>query len=95
MESLKSKRPIYWRQNAVVGEPSGKNLVDSEEDSKQSPFVFFREFISRRVMRGATCMFTKVSQRCKGRNRGQKVILIRNEDDSIILEVGVNRKETI
>ena len=46
-------------------------------------------------MRGATCMFTKVSQRCKGRNRGQKVILIRNEDDSIILEVGVNRKETI
>ena len=46
MESLKSKRPIYRRQNAVVGEPSGKNLVDSEEDSKQSPFVFFREFIS-------------------------------------------------
>ena len=35
--SVKSKRPVYRRQNAVVEEPSGRNLVDNDE-GKQSAF---------------------------------------------------------
>ena len=46
MGSVNSKRPVYRRQNAVVEEPPGRNLVDNKKD-KQSAFAFPRIYKPR------------------------------------------------